>query len=74
MEAREKEGCTYTALIQIAGVLEKNGIESEIFQAGTPELENVRAAAEKMKRGRCSDRRLSGILGISKRADHRIYG
>ena len=44
-----KEGCTYTALIQIAGVLEKNGIESEIFQAGTPELENVRAAAEKMK-------------------------
>ena len=34
-----KEGCTYTALIQIAGVLEKNGIESEIFQAGTPELE-----------------------------------
>ena len=31
-----KEGCTYTALIQIAGVLEKNGIESEIFQAGTP--------------------------------------
>ena len=38
-----KEGCTYTALIQIAGVLEKNGIESEIFQAGTPELENVRA-------------------------------
>ena len=44
-----KEGCTYIALIQIAGVLEKNGIESEIFQAGTPELENVRAAAEKMK-------------------------
>ena len=44
-----KEGCTYTALIQIAGVLEKNGIESEIFQAGTPELENVRASAEKMK-------------------------
>ena len=44
-----KEGCTYTALIQIAGVLEKNGIESEIFQAGTPELENVRAVAEKMK-------------------------
>lgn len=40
-----KEGCTYIALIQIAGVLEKNGIESEIFQAGTPELENVRAAA-----------------------------
>ena len=62
-----KEGCTYTALIQIAGVLEKNGIESEIFQAGTPELENVRAAAERMKEGRCSDRRLSGILGISKR-------
>ena len=37
-----KEGCTYTALIQIAGVLEKKGVEGEVVQAGTPEVEKVR--------------------------------
>ena len=30
---REK-GCTYTALCEVAGTLEKNGIETEIFQVG----------------------------------------
>ena len=28
---REK-GCTYTALCEVAGALEKNGIETEIFR------------------------------------------
>ena len=27
-------GCTYTALCEVAGALEKNGIETEIFQVG----------------------------------------
>lgn len=44
-----KDGCTYTALGRIAEALKENGIESEIFQAGDPVLENVKAAAEKMK-------------------------
>ena len=44
-----KEGCTYTALCQIAETLKEQGIESEIFQAGNPEMENIKAAAEKMK-------------------------
>lgn len=44
-----KDGCTYTALGRIAEALKENGIESEIFQAGDPALENVKAAAEKMK-------------------------
>lgn len=44
-----KDGCTYTALGRIAEALKENGIESEIFQAGNPALENVKAAAEKMK-------------------------
>ena len=29
-----EKGCTYTALCEVAGVLEKNGIETEIFQIG----------------------------------------
>ena len=30
-----KEGCTYTALKEVAGALEKNGIDTEIFHIGT---------------------------------------
>ena len=44
-----REGCTYTALTEVANTLKKNGIEAEIFQAGDPSRENVTAAAEKMK-------------------------
>ena len=31
----KREGCTYTALNEVAGALEKNGVETEIFQIGT---------------------------------------
>ena len=44
-----KEGCTYTALCEVAAALKANGVDSEIFQAGNPDTENVKAAAEKMK-------------------------
>lgn len=44
-----KEGCTYTALSEVASALQAEGIETEIFQAGNPELENVKAAAQKLK-------------------------
>ena len=29
------KGCTYTALCEVAGALEKNGVETEIFHVGT---------------------------------------
>ena len=44
-----KEGCTYTALCEVADALKKEGVDSVIFQAGNPETENVKAAAELMK-------------------------
>ena len=44
-----KEGCTYTALTEIAETLKKNGVEAEIFQAGDPSQENVADAAAIMK-------------------------
>ena len=34
-----KEGCTYTALSEVALALQAEGIETEIFQAGNPEME-----------------------------------
>ena len=51
-----KEGCTYTALTEIAETLKKNGVEAEIFQAGDPSQENVAAAAAIMKEDRKSTR------------------
>lgn len=44
-----KEGCTFTALNEVAAALQANGIETEIFQAGNPDKEYIRAAAEKLK-------------------------
>lgn len=44
-----KEGCTFTALKEVASALEANGIETEIFQAGNPDKELVKEAAAKLK-------------------------
>ena len=42
-------GCTYTALSEVAHTLQENGIDTEIFQAGKPTPEAVREAGEKLK-------------------------
>ena len=47
--SRRKEGCTYTALCEVAQVLEQEGVETEILFAGDPSDEAVAAAAEAMK-------------------------
>ena len=44
-----KNGCTYTALNVVADALKAEGIETEVFQAGDPDMENVKAAAAKLK-------------------------
>ena len=44
-----KERCTFTALGEIAATLNKNGIDTAIFQAGNPDTENVKTAAAKLK-------------------------
>ena len=42
-----EKGCTYTALCEVAGVLEKNGIETEIFQISRlPDVSGVVPAAK----------------------------
>lgn len=42
-----KNGCTYTALNVVADALKAEGIDAEVFQAGDPDMENVKAAAAK---------------------------
>ena len=44
-----KEGCTYRALTEVARTLNAQGIETEIFQAGKPDMECVKEGAQKMK-------------------------
>ena len=44
-----KAGCTFTALTEVANTLNAQGIETEIFQAGDPSIENVKAAAKIME-------------------------
>ena len=44
-----KNGCTYTALNVVADTLKAEGIDAEVFQAGDPDMENVKAAAAKLK-------------------------
>ena len=48
-----KEGCTYTALVEVAETLEKNGIETEIFHLGTEPVGSCRACMSCRKTGRC---------------------
>ena len=43
------EGCTFTALCEVAGALENNGISTEIFQIGTKPIQGCVAC------GKCRD-------------------
>lgn len=39
----KKEGCTYTALKEVADELERNGVETEIFHIGTAPVKGCMA-------------------------------
>ena len=47
------QGCTYTALCEVAGALEKNGIETEIFHIGTKPIAGCIACGSCLKTGKC---------------------
>ena len=48
-----KNGCTYTALCEVAGALNKNGIETEIFHIGTKPISGCLACTKCYKTGTC---------------------
>lgn len=50
-----KEGCTYTALAEVAGALQKNGVENEWYQLGTKPVQGCIACGKCRKElgGRC---------------------
>ncbi len=48
-----KEGCTFTALQEIAKTLEQNGVETEIFHIGAKPIANCIACGKCKETGRC---------------------
>jgi multimeric flavodoxin WrbA len=49
-----KEGCTFTALTEVAGALQKNGIETEIFHIGRKPVHGCIACGRCEEIGRCT--------------------
>ena len=48
------EGCTYTALSEVAGALEKNGVKTEMFQIGTKPIQGCIACGTCNKAAKCA--------------------
>lgn len=71
---REK-GCTYTALCEVAGALEKNGIETEIFQVGAKPIVGCIGCNVCLKNGRCFvDDPVNEFVEKAKTADGFVFG
>ena len=71
---REK-GCTYTALCEVAGALEKNGIETEIFQVGAKPIAGCIGCNVCPKHGRClADDPATDVVEKAKTADGFVFG
>jgi multimeric flavodoxin WrbA len=48
-----KDGCTYTALKEVAGALEKNGVDTQIYHIGTKPVYGCTSCHQCSKLGRC---------------------
>ena len=68
-------GCTYTALQEVEGALNAEGIETEIFHIGAKPLSGCTACGECAKLGRCVfDDRVNEFAAIAKEADGFVFG
>lgn len=69
------KGCTYTALCQVAEALNKEGIETEIFQVGTKPISGCLGCGACAKTGRCviSDT-VNEFLDLAEQADGFVFG
>lgn len=48
-----EKGCTYTALMEVADTLEKNGVETELFQIGAKPVAGCIACGKCSQEGKC---------------------
>ncbi len=69
------KGCTYTALSEVAAALEKQGIETEIFQVGTKPISGCLGCGGCMKTGKCViDDVVNEFVEKAKEADGFVFG
>lgn len=70
------KGCTYTALCEVAGALEKSGIETEIFHVGTKAIRGCMGCGGcKKLDGKCIyDDSVNSFIEKAKTADGFIFG
>lgn len=69
------EGCTYTALQEIAGALDKEGIETELFQVGNKAVSGCIACFKCRELGRCAIAdKVNEFLDKAGSADGFIFG
>lgn len=70
-----KEGCTYTALREVAKTLEHEGIETEIFQLGNKPVSGCIACHKCSELGRCAiSDRVNEFVDAAQNADGFIFG
>ena len=70
-----KNGCTYTALTEIAETLQKEGIESEIFWVGNKPISGCIACKGCIKTGKCViEDTVNEFIEKAKGADGFIFG
>lgn len=70
-----EKGCTYTALAEVAGTLNREGVETEIFQLGTNPLSGCIDCGACRKIGRCVfPDRVNEFLDIAVDADGFVFG
>ncbi len=69
------KGCTYTALCEVANALEKQGVETEIFQVGTKPVSGCLGCGGCMKTGKCViDDVVNDFIEKAKEADGFVFG
>jgi len=69
------KGCTYTALSEAAEALEKNGIETEIFQIGNKPIQGCIGCMSCKKTGRCfNSDTVNEFVEKAESADGFIFG
>jgi multimeric flavodoxin WrbA len=70
-----KNGCTYTALEEVANALVADGIETEIFQIGTKPISGCIACYKCREIGRCAfNDKVNEFAEIAKTADGFVFG
>lgn len=70
-----EEGCTFTALTEVAGALSKHGVETEILHIGNEAVSGCKGCQSCTKTGRCfMNDSVNMFLGKAETADGFVFG